>query len=130
MPLKKEGKERPAGTWFMREEQLEYDLKQVELDVRRQELEAQVKRDALLARMLIILTWVFVSLLAATLAVFVLQGFQIGGFSLDREVLLLLGGATIGEVAGLLSICLTAITQMRKTPAQSTEAEELKTGKK
>jgi hypothetical protein len=41
-------------------------------------------------------------LLVATMAIFLLQGFHLLGFSLDLKVLLWLGGATIGEIGGLL----------------------------
>jgi len=41
-------------------------------------------------------------LVAATMAIFFLQGFHAWGFALDLKVLVWLGGATIGEIGGLL----------------------------
>lgn len=46
------------------------------------------------------------SLLAATMIIFFLQGFKLWGFNLDTSILKWLGGATIGEVAGLLAIAI------------------------
>jgi hypothetical protein len=43
-------------------------------------------------------------LLVATMAIFFFQGFRLWGFSLDLSILKWLGGATIGEIAGLLTI--------------------------
>jgi hypothetical protein len=48
-------------------------------------------------------------LLCATMAIFFLQGFHAGGFSLDTSLLKWLGGATIGEIAGLLTITFNAV---------------------
>jgi hypothetical protein len=44
------------------------------------------------------------ALLAATMAIFFLQGFRSCGFSLDLSILKWLAGVTIGEIAGLLTI--------------------------
>jgi hypothetical protein len=41
-------------------------------------------------------------LLIATVAIIFLQGFRAWGFVLDRSLLMWLGGATIGEIGGLL----------------------------
>jgi hypothetical protein len=52
-------------------------------------------------------------LLMATLAIFFLQGFRAWGFSLDASLLKWLGGATIGEIAGLLTLTLKAVFDRR-----------------
>jgi hypothetical protein len=44
------------------------------------------------------------TLLAATMVIFFLQGFRLWGFFLEPSILKWLGGATIGEVVGLLTI--------------------------
>jgi hypothetical protein len=51
----------------------------------------------------------FGGLLFATMAIFYLQGFQCWGFHLDGALLKWLGGATIGEIAGLLALTLGAV---------------------
>jgi hypothetical protein len=48
-------------------------------------------------------------LLASTMAVIFLQGFHFGGFQLDQTFLNWLGGATIGEVAGLAALVYGAL---------------------
>ncbi|SRR6266852_1839411 len=56
-------------------------------------------------------------LLFATMAIFFFQGFRAWGFSLDPSLLKWLGGATIGEIAGLLTITLHAVFgQKRNIP--------------
>ena len=55
------------------------------------------------------LLWAYGSLLIATMLIFFLQGFKLWGFFLDISLLKWLGGATIGEVAGLLSLTLHAV---------------------
>lgn len=50
------------------------------------------------------------------MAIFVLQGFQLGGFHLDPALLKWLGGATIGAVAGLLTLTFGAVFQRRQRP--------------
>jgi hypothetical protein len=47
-------------------------------------------------------------LLAATMAIFFLQGFHLAGFSLDAAILNWLGGATIGEIGDLLVLTVRA----------------------
>jgi hypothetical protein len=47
-------------------------------------------------------------LLAATIAIFFLQGFHAWGFSLETSLLKWLGAATIGEIGGLLYITFKA----------------------
>ena len=57
------------------------------------------------SRIVTFLLWAYGGSLATTFVVFVLQGFSHAtGFQLDRESLRWLGGATIGEIAGLLTI--------------------------
>jgi hypothetical protein len=51
----------------------------------------------------------YAGLLAATMLIFFLQGFRLWGFSLDPTLLRWLGGATVGEVAGLLGITFRAL---------------------
>lgn len=51
----------------------------------------------------------YAGLLIATMAVFVLQGFKLWGFNLESGLLRWLGGATIGEIAGLLTLTFGAI---------------------
>ena len=41
-------------------------------------------------------------LIVATITLFFFQGFHVRGFNLDRSLLRWLGGATIGEIGGLL----------------------------
>ena len=50
------------------------------------------------------LLWVYGGLLACTVAIFFLQGFGVWGFRLDDTLLQWLGGATVGEIAGLLAL--------------------------
>jgi hypothetical protein len=49
------------------------------------------------------------SLLAASVATFLLQGFGIGGFKLSETVLRYVGAATIGEIGGLLALTFRAV---------------------
>lgn len=58
---------------------------------------------------LIFLLCAFGFLLLTTMGVFFLEGFRVHGFYLPETVLLWLGGATIGEVAGLLILCIRAV---------------------
>jgi hypothetical protein len=53
-------------------------------------------------------------LLAATMLIFFLQGFKVAGFTLDAALLKWLGGATIGEIAGLLTLTFSAVFKQRK----------------
>jgi hypothetical protein len=48
------------------------------------------------------------SLLAASVSIFLLQGFGIGGFKLSETVLRYVGAATIGEIGGLLALTFRA----------------------
>jgi hypothetical protein len=47
-------------------------------------------------------------LLVATTIMFFLQGFHVAGFNLDAALLKWLGGATIGEISGLLVLTIRA----------------------
>jgi hypothetical protein len=60
------------------------------------------------SRIVTFLLWAYGGLLATTMGIFFLQGFShVTGFSLDLGTLHWLGGATIGEIAGLLGITVT-----------------------
>jgi hypothetical protein len=60
------------------------------------------------------LLWAYGGLLLATMVIFYLQGFKAWGFNLDGSLLKWLGGATIGEIAGLLTLTLGAIFKKSK----------------
>lgn len=47
-------------------------------------------------------------LIVATVGIFLLQGFHVYGFNLSEGLLKLLGGTTIGEVAGLITLTIKA----------------------
>jgi hypothetical protein len=53
-------------------------------------------------------------LLGATMLMFFLQGFKLGGFNLDNALMKWLGGATIGEIAGLLTLTFGAVFKVGK----------------
>ena len=48
-------------------------------------------------------------LLAASVLIFLLQGFGIWGFKLSETVLKFIGAGTIGEIGGLLTLTLRAV---------------------
>ena len=48
-------------------------------------------------------------LLTATIAIFLLEGFKLGGFQLDSALVKWLGGATVGGVGGLLTLTFGAV---------------------
>jgi hypothetical protein len=83
---------------------LDYDQKILELQ--RQILELQDLHAQMLnrSRLLWTLTLVFGGCLAFSLAIVLLHGFKVGGFSLDVTTLNILVTATLGEIAGLLGI--------------------------
>ena len=54
------------------------------------------------------LLWAYGFLLVATMTIFFLQGFRIANFQLDPALLKWLGGATIGEIGGLLVLTIRA----------------------
>lgn len=49
------------------------------------------------------------ALLAASVLIFLLQGFAVGGFKLSETVLKFIGAATIGEIGGLLTLTVRAV---------------------
>lgn len=53
-------------------------------------------------RVLKTFTWIFAGALFFTLLIIILQGFSVGGFSLDTTTINLLAGATVAEIGGLL----------------------------
>ena len=53
-------------------------------------------------------------LLGATMLMFFLQGFKVRGFQLDCGLLKWLGGATIGAIAGLLTLTFGAVFKGRR----------------
>lgn len=55
------------------------------------------------------LLWAYGALLAATMAIFCLQGFKLWNFSLEPALLRWLGGATVGEIGGLLLLTFRAV---------------------
>jgi hypothetical protein len=48
-------------------------------------------------------------LLVVTMGIFVLQGFKLWGFQLDSGLMKWLGGATVGEISGLLTLTFGAV---------------------
>ena len=57
----------------------------------------------------------YAGLLAATVTLLYVQGFKQCGINLDGTLLKWLGGATVGAIAGLLTLTLGAVFQTRKT---------------
>jgi len=57
----------------------------------------------------------YAGLLSATMALFFLQGFQLGGFHLDADLITWLGGTTVGAVAGLLTLTFGAVFRRGKS---------------
>lgn len=58
---------------------------------------------------LIFLYWAYGGLLTLTMLIMFLQGFKLWGFGLDNALLMWLGGATVGEVAGLAALVYGAL---------------------
>jgi hypothetical protein len=54
------------------------------------------------------LLWAYGFLLVATTTILFFQGFRLRGFALDPALLKWLGGATIGEIGGLLVLTFRA----------------------
>jgi hypothetical protein len=52
-------------------------------------------------------------LLVTTVVIIFFQGFKAWGFVLDHSLLMWLGGATIGEIGGLLVLTFKAVFQQR-----------------
>ncbi len=57
--------------------------------------------------LLISLLILYALVLVSTITIFFLQGFRVCGFNLDMSLLKWLGGATVGEVAGLITLTVT-----------------------
>jgi hypothetical protein len=60
------------------------------------------------SRVITFLFWAYGFLIVATMLIFFLEGFRFKGFSLDVGLLEWLGGATLGEIGGLLTITIKA----------------------
>lgn len=73
------------------------------------EREEALSNIAMRERAVTFLFTVYGGLLASTVIIIFLQGFHWGGFNLDPGFLNWLGGATIGEVAGLASLVYGAL---------------------
>src|SRR5580704_14178128 len=56
----------------------------------------------------------YAGLLTATMLIFFLQGFRLWGFNLESSLLKWLGGATIGQIVGLLTLTFGAIFRGNK----------------
>jgi len=65
-------------------------------------------------RIITFLLWAYGALLFATTLIFYLQGLKAWGFSLDEGLLKWLGGATVGEIAGLLTLTVGAVFKKPK----------------
>jgi hypothetical protein len=59
------------------------------------------------------------TLLGSTVIILFLQGFRLGGFKLESSTLSWLGAATIGEIAGLLTITIKALFPSKQAPPSS-----------
>jgi len=58
---------------------------------------------------------IFGFLILMTTVFFLFQGFHLWGFSLPESLLQWLGGATIGEVAGLIALSITSFLKKEET---------------
>jgi hypothetical protein len=70
------------------------------------------------------LLWAYGLLVASTLLIFFLQGFGLWRFKLDGSTLNWLGAATIGEIAGLLTVTIKSLFpsgQTSKIPRSGTK---------
>jgi hypothetical protein len=59
-------------------------------------------------QIVVFLLWAYGFLLVATMGIFFLEGFHVCRFSLDVALLKWLGGATVGEIGGLLVLTIRA----------------------
>lgn len=84
--------------------------RRTQIDIRNWSTEATL-RHTLAQREKIIhfLLWSYGASLSAIVLIFCLQGFKTWGFNLDGALLKWLGGATIGELAGLLTLAVGAV---------------------
>jgi hypothetical protein len=73
------------------------------------EREEALSNIAMRERAITFLFTAYGGLLASTVIIIFLQGFHLGGFNLDSGFLNWLGGATIGEVAGLAGLVYGAL---------------------
>jgi len=87
-----------------------HEVSDIDIWERRREEEKEERREQRYWDLLIILTVIFAIALFYTLTLFVLQAFHVGGFDLETRLLELLGGSTIGEVAGLLVILIRGLS--------------------
>jgi hypothetical protein len=72
------------------------------------------------------LLWAYGLLLVATISIFFLQGFRLGGFNLDVQLLRWLGGATVGEIGGLLTLTAGSLFGRGKREARTPRAKARK----
>jgi hypothetical protein len=79
-------------------------------------IESEVTRRTLVMResITISLLVIFTILCLGTISLFFLQGFHTVGFNLDTSLLLMIGGATIGEVAGLIGTAISYFSQVNR----------------
>jgi hypothetical protein len=73
--------------------------------------EHQIALQRLIVRFLL---WAYGFLLVVTMGIFVLQGFRLCGFQLDNGLMKWLGGATVGEIGGLLTLTFGAVFKKLK----------------
>ncbi|OGO63978.1 MAG: hypothetical protein A2Z45_10845 [Chloroflexi bacterium RBG_19FT_COMBO_55_16] len=98
----------------VRKKELEVEQQVIELEQQNAKLEEKLRNIGRQERILIILTVFFTGLIVFTLGLILLDGFNIGGFSLDTTTLNLLAGTTVAEVAGLLAIALRGIFKSKQ----------------
>src|SRR5271165_5990294 len=68
-----------------------------------------VSRIGLQEKIIDFLLKAYAGLLTATMLIFFLQGFKLWGFNLEPGILKWLGGATIGQILGLLTLTFGAV---------------------
>jgi len=72
--------------------------------------------------MISFLLWAYGGLLACSMVIFFLQGFHLWGFALEISTLNWLGAATVGEIAGLLTIAMRFLFESKRSPQPSSAA--------
>jgi hypothetical protein len=97
----------PPKHYFVERDRQELEAGELELTERRRRIDRQ---DQILNN----LTWIFGGLTLFTLMIILLHGFQFFGFFLPENVIIMLGVATVGEVAGLLAIAIHALYQTHR----------------
>lgn len=106
--MRKEGIDRPSlKHFFVERDRQELEAGQLNLTERKRRLDRQ-------DRVLTHLTWLFGGLTIFTLTIILLHGFRFLGFVLEENLIMMLGLATIGEVAGLLAIAINALYTIRR----------------